>query len=113
MFRLNSLGDAGGVVVGRLEHLDVLDQVDAQQQAVVGPVEQPRARRRAALPRHRVEVAEGAAEEQDEAPARRRRHVLEVSLEVADHAVHAEARIVPHQPAAVASRVTRSTSNGT
>ena len=59
-------GDAGGVVVGGLERLPVLDQVGAQQEAVVGP-EQVGDAREEAGPLLRLEVADRPAEERDHA----------------------------------------------
>ena len=91
-------GDAGRVVVGRFEHLDVLDQVHAEQQAVAG-VGQERAQTREQPPSlRRVEIADGAPQEEREAPPAGRGHVGEVALEIADHRVNGERRVVPGEP---------------
>ena len=82
---------AGRVVVGGLEPGAVLDEVGADQQAVVR-AEQP-ATCAACAGALRGEVADRAAEERDRrAAARPARDPVEVALEVADDAVDREAR---------------------
>ena len=65
-------GDALGVVVGRLEHARVLDEVGAHQQVVLR-AEQARDLAQEAAPAARREVADRAAEERDDARALGRR----------------------------------------
>ena len=87
--RLNSAVTPCGVVVGRLEHARVLDEVGAHQQVVRGP-EQARDLAQEAAAAARREVADRAAEERHDARARGGRDAVQVTLEVADHAVHAQ-----------------------
>ena len=82
-----------GVVVGGLEHARVLDQVGAHQQMVARP-EQPRDLAQHAAATAGREVADRAAEERHDARPRGRRHAVEVALEVSDHAVHAQPRVL-------------------
>ena len=85
-------GDPGRVVVGHLEHLDVLDQIHAEQQSIAA-IGQERAQAREQAPALRgVEIADGAAQEQREAPSGGGRHVGQVPLEIADHRVDRERR---------------------
>ena len=86
-------GDALLVVVGGLQHARVLDQVGAHQQVVVG-AEQAADRAQEATAAAGLEVADGAAEERDDPRPDRRGHAVEVALEVADHAVHAQAGVL-------------------
>jgi hypothetical protein len=85
--------EALGVVVGGLEHLRVLDQVGAHQQEVILVQEFANLAQEAPAAAG-GEVADRAAEKRDDARADRGRHAIEVSLEVADHAVHLKARIL-------------------
>ena len=90
-------GDAAGVVVGGLEPRSVLDQVGAEQEA--GPRGPSALAIRARNSRRwlRVEVADRAAEEGDQAAAVAVGDALEVVLEVADEAAHREARVLVDQ----------------
>ena len=81
------------VVVGRFEDLGILDEVRAQQQVVVG------AEQRCDLAQHapaaaRWEVADRAAEKRYDARPLGGWHAVEMALEVADHAVHAQPRVL-------------------
>ena len=89
-------GDAGGVVVGGLEPVAVLDQVGAEQELVAGP-QQRRDPLEEGLARARVEVADGAAEEGDQPAAVGRGDPLQVLLEVADEAADGEAGVLVDQ----------------
>src|SRR5881628_1968941 len=59
-------GDAGGVVVGRLEDSPVLDEVHPQQEPAVGAQESPHLGEQRA-PGGRIEIADRTAEEENEA----------------------------------------------
>ncbi len=89
-------GDAAGVVVGGLEPIVRLDQIGAEQEAIVRPHQGGEAGEKVA-PGRGVEVADRAAEEGDQATALAVGDALEVVLEVADEAAHGEARVLPDQ----------------
>ncbi len=78
-------GDAAGVVVGGLEAFPSLDQVGAEQEPVLG-AHQLREAGEELVAGVRIEVADRAAEEGDEAAAVAVGDALEVVLEVADQA---------------------------
>ena len=84
-------GHAVRVVVGRLQRVDVLDQVGAEQEVVAGG-EEPGERAQEAPAGAGREVADRAAEEGDHARAagHRSRDRAQVALEVADDAVDRE-----------------------
>ncbi len=86
-------GDALRVVVGGLEHLRVLDQVGAHQQVVLGAEQAGDLAQHAPAAAGR-EVADRAAEERHDARSDGGRHAVEMTLEVADHAVHLQARVL-------------------
>src|SRR5690606_17652168 len=83
-------GDARGVVVGGLQALDRLDQVGGQEERVVRG-EQGRDLGEEGTPLGRDEVADGAAQEGEEAGAVGLGHGTQVVVEVADHRVHVDA----------------------
>src|ERR1700716_239372 len=76
-------GHAARVVVGGLEHLDVLDQIEPQEESVLRPVKESAHLEEKLPPGGRLEVADRAAKEKDEPAAHRQRHVGEVLLEIA------------------------------
>ncbi len=88
--------DPLGVVVGGLQGAGVLHQVGAQQQ-VVAVRQQTRDLAQDAPPRAGRKVADRAAQEGHDARAGGGRDVAQVALEVADHAVHAQARVLLDQ----------------
>jgi hypothetical protein len=89
-------GDAGGVVVRGLQHRAVLHEVDAEQQPIATP-QQATHLRQQGQPRRRVEVADGAPEEEHEPAAAGRGDVDEVLLEIADDRVHLQVGVVGEQ----------------
>ena len=105
-------GDAGGVVVGGLEHGRVLDQVGAEQQPVLRAQQRGRASA-GTPPRAGREVADRAAEEGDHARALGGGQRVEVALEVAEDAVHAQPGYPRRAARALSRSTTSETSNGT
>src|SRR5215470_159349 len=87
-------GDAARVVVGCLEQLDVLDQVEPHEESILAIPEQRAHFPEKAVPGRRLQVADRAAEKQHEPPAHWGRHVGEVPLEISDERAHLEVRIV-------------------
>ena len=85
-------GDAGSVVVRRLEHVGALDEVGTEQQVVLGPQAACNSSEESS-PGARREVADRAAEERDDSRTERVRHARQVALVVADDAVDGEARV--------------------
>ena len=81
------------VVVSLGQHLRVLDEVGAHQQMVLGS-QQPCDLAQEAPAAAGWEVADRAAEEHHKARPIGRGHAVEMAFEVADHAVHAQARIL-------------------
>ena len=104
-------GDAGGVVVGGDEPVDVLHEVGAEQERVAG-AEPGRELGEERGARRRREVADRAAEERDQAAAAGGQRA-EVALEVADDGVHATRRTRRRLPPAASRSVASLTSNGT
>src|SRR5205814_312025 len=76
-------GHAGGGVVGGVQRARRLDEVDAEQKTIAG-TEQPEHVAQEGVATGGIEIAERGAEEGHEAGSRRRRHAIEVALEVAD-----------------------------
>ncbi len=106
-------GDAGGVVVGRVQHARVLHEVEAEEQTAVTPEQSPGIAQEPAA-RRRLEVPDRAPEEQHETASARRRHVAQVALEIADEAVDMEiAGTLGTSSAAPVVIVVSSTSTGT
>src|SRR6266436_4029097 len=87
-------GHAARVVVGGFEQYLVLDQVEAEEETVLGSAEQRAYLGEQPLPGWRIEVADRAPEKKHEAAADRGRHVLQVPFEVPDDCVHVEKGIV-------------------
>ena len=92
MLQVELGGDAGRVVVGGLEPADVLDEVGAEQQRLAG-LEHLRDRSEEPRPLLRLEVADRRAEERDHPPVPRGQGA-QVAPEVADDAVHLDARVL-------------------
>ena len=90
-------GDAARVVVGGFEHRDVLDEVEAEEKAILPAAEERAHPGEQPQPGRRVEVADRAPEEEHEAAADRGGHVLQVPLEVTHEGAHVEERVVGNE----------------